>query len=66
MRDRNAGLLDVLERQALPQTIDDLFVACVLFTELLRERSLSQPQRLGDPLPVGFAVRQQFLHFVLD
>jgi len=48
--DRNARLLDVLERQALPQTIDDLFVACVLFTELLRERSLSQPERLGEPI----------------
>ena len=48
--DRNAGLLDVFERQALPQTIGDLFVACVLFTELLRERSLSQPQRLGEPI----------------
>jgi hypothetical protein len=45
----------------VPQTIDDPFVACVFFTELLRERSLSQPQRLGDRLPVGFAVRQQFL-----
>jgi hypothetical protein len=32
LRDRNAGLLDVLERQAVSQTIDDLFVARVLLS----------------------------------
>jgi hypothetical protein len=52
--------------QALSQTIDDLFVARVLLTQLLREGSLGQPQRLGDPLSVGFALRRQFLQFVLD
>ena len=66
LRERNAGLLNVLEGQAVSQTIDDPFVACVLLAQLLRERSLGQPQRLGDPLSVGFAVRQQFLQFVLD
>ena len=50
----------------MSQTIDDLFVTCLLLTQLLRERSLGQPQRLGDPLSVGFAVRQQFQRFVLD
>ena len=66
LRERDAGLLDVLQRQTVSQTVDDLFVACVLLTQFLRERSLGQPQRLGDPLSVGFAVRQQFLQFVLD
>ena len=50
----------------MSQTIDDLFIACVFFTEPLGERPFAQPQRLRHSLPVGFAMWQQLLHFVLD
>ena len=64
LRDRNARRLGVFECEASPEAIDVIVIACVLLTQLLRKRSLSQPRRLGDPLPDGFAVRQRFLHFV--
>jgi hypothetical protein len=51
LRDRNARLLDVFEREASAQVIDDMILARVLLTELLRKGSLSQPQRLRAPLP---------------
>jgi hypothetical protein len=51
LRDRNARLLDVFEREASAQVIDDMILARVLLTELLRKGSLSQPQRLRALLP---------------
>lgn len=45
LRERYVPLLDVLEREAMSQTIDDTVEACVLLSQPLGERSLAQAQR---------------------
>ena len=48
------------------QLIDKFIVGCPLAGQSAGQRSLAHPQRPRHGLSVGFAVRQQLLHFALD
>jgi len=66
LRKRYASFLYVLAREALPQLIHNLLVSCTLVRQFARERSLAKAQRLGNPVSLCLAVRQQLLRLVLD
>jgi hypothetical protein len=63
---RNAGLLDVLERKAMSQTINNVAEAYVFLSQPFRERLRAQPQCFRHSLPVGFAMMQQLVQFIFD
>jgi hypothetical protein len=66
LRDRYARVVDVLEREAAAQLIDDLRISRALVGQPSHERSLAESERFCDRPSADLTVRQQLLHLVLN